>query len=106
MAQISIARLNRRGRRRAGGALFAILCLWLLAFAIHVHAPGEDMHAGTETAYVCGFCASLAVGAGAADMPRMAAPAGRSLRLNPPPDARDPGSIRLASYRSRAPPAA
>jgi hypothetical protein len=87
-------------------ALFAILCLWLLAFAVHVHAPGEDMHAGTDIVHMCGFCASLAVGAGAPDMPRMPALAGGSLRLIPAPDAKGPADLRLASYRSRAPPAA
>jgi len=58
----SVISFSRRAQRRNALLLAIALCLWLFAYATHVHAEGER---GAPHARIggCGACFSLPVGA-------------------------------------------
>jgi hypothetical protein len=62
MQTASIFRTSRRQQRRNAWLLTLALCVWLLAYATHVHADDEQ---GTSHARVagCHVCFSLPTGA-------------------------------------------
>jgi len=104
MQTATIFRPSHRQQRRNAWLLTIALCVWLLAYATHVHADGEQ---GTSHARVtgCHVCFSLPTGAPAPAAYIADAPAPRSsavvvdlrvpVRSHPAP----------SSYLSRGPPA-
>jgi hypothetical protein len=84
------------------GALAAMLCIWLIAFATHLHVSADDLQ--STATHACEFCASLAVGA----PPSATTFTHQFQRPAPAAVLRQQISAApfLALYQSRAPPAA
>lgn len=97
--------LPPRLQRRLSVVLSMVVCLWMLAAATHYHAPLDDPGSHHSAKELCGFCASLPAGGAAPSVSTFVpsalcryVPASAEITLAIP-------SIRVASYRSRAPPA-
>lgn len=92
----------RYWRRPIAGALVAMLCIWLMAFATHLHISPDDLQ--STSTHACEFCASPVIGA-----PSAATTFSHQFeRAAPATVLREQISTAplLALYQSRAPPAA
>ncbi|MCI0433347.1 MAG: hypothetical protein L0271_06840 [Gemmatimonadetes bacterium] len=94
--------LHPRVKRRLAALCALILAAWLFEFATHLHVP-DTGGAPQHIEHACAFCAAFCAGTGPPEStPQLplAQPArvGHDLSLIPP------SLIRLAAYRSRAPP--
>jgi hypothetical protein len=98
-------RLRRIWQRRLSGVLSAALCVWLLAFATHLHASDQDLQDDRSGVHFCGVCASISSGAAAPAVVVFASTPNREQHSSAAHEAQVPANPALASYRSRAPPA-
>jgi hypothetical protein len=104
MQTASIFRPSQRQQRRNAWLLAIALCVWLLAFATHVHADDEQ---GSSHARVtgCHACFSLPTGAPAPVAYSAEAPALRSFAVVVDLGVPVPNHPAPSSYLSRGPPA-
>lgn len=98
-------RLRFVWQRRLSGLLSATLCLWLLAFANHLHASDQEAQDGRSGVHYCGVCASIPSAAAAPAAVAFVANSDREEYVAAARVAQVPTAPALASYRSRAPPA-
>jgi hypothetical protein len=98
-------RLRLVWQRRLSGVLSAALCMWLLAFAAHLHASDQEAQDGRTGTHYCSVCASIPSAAAAPTVVVSPAISDREEFVSTAPDAQVPNSPTVASYRSRAPPA-
>ena len=92
-------------QRRLSGVLSAVLCMWMLVFATHLHASEQDVEDGRTGIHYCGVCASIPSAAAAPAVAVFAASSDREDYVATARNAQIPATPALASYRSRAPPA-
>jgi hypothetical protein len=98
-------RLRLTWQRRLSGVLSAALCVWLLAFATHLHAADQDAQSEHSSVHLCGVCVSIPTGAAAPAPVEFATTSAREQYAPAVREAQIPSNPVLASYRSRAPPA-
>ena len=104
MQTASIFRSSHRQRRRNAWLLAMAMCVWLLAYATHVHADDDQ---GTSHARVtgCHACFSLPTGAPAPVAYIAEAPAPRLFAVVADLRVPAPSHPAPSSYLSRGPPA-
>ncbi len=95
---------DRKTQQRSVVLLALMLCLWLVAYATHLHA-GDEGGLAHKSSTACSFCLSLPVGAAPPPVCPLAIPVFVSCVVQAPvyqvPRALDV----VSSYLSRAPPA-
>jgi hypothetical protein len=98
-------RLRPVWQRRLSGLLSAALCVWLLAFATHLHASDQEAQDGRSSVHFCGVCASIPSGAAAPAVAVFAAKSDPEDYVRAAFEPQLHANPAVASYRSRAPPA-
>jgi hypothetical protein len=92
-------------RKWVVGAAVIALAAWLFEFSSHFHLADADDTTAPTAAHVCGYCAAMQVGVGAASVTFHIAPAApEHVEIEAAPGFVT--SDAPASYRSRAPPIA
>jgi len=98
-------RLRSVWQRRLTGVLSAALCMWLLAFAAHLHAADQDAQNDRSSTHYCSVCASIPSAAAVPTIAAFPAISHREEHISTALDAQIPAGPVVASYQSRAPPA-
>jgi hypothetical protein len=97
--------IARKVRQKIASLAILGIVGWLLAFAVHLHIPGQEHSAGPHSAHhACLLCAAFQPGAGAAaslPAPEIAKPSWTEVFVAVPA----PLNRSTVVYRSRAPPA-
>lgn len=106
MASATAFRFSRSWQRRISGAVSAVLCLWLLAFATHFHTPDQDYQDTRSAAHLCGYCTSLSSAGATPHVGSIAIAVIPDEAPLIPADTQPPSSPLIVSHRSRAPPVA